>query len=600
MSGKGESKAGGKAKPTTKAEKKPLPARGGKGGRGGKKGGGSWLRWPFRLIGLVLVMAAGAVLWLDQQNPFFNDLGWLAIAPALYALLSMKVDWASVALGVLAAAGWGYAAPSPKGPVPVKLMVMGVDGATFEIVDTHRDQLPNFQALKKDGTRGVLTSMEPMFSPLLWTTMASGRPPDEHGIRGFNVHSNDCQVARFWDVAEDKGMSVGLYKWLVDYPPRSFKTGGFWVPSWLAPDVHTWPAELSIVKEVELSKRLRRKQVASKDSAPMQALRLAQQGVRLSTMVKAARWSWRERFDHPDTVTVNVEMQKLRGWIDHDVFIAWLHREKPQLATFNYYATDGLAHLYWDRYEKGGTEVLEAYEQADAILGDIRAQLSPDTRFILVSDHGFKAMDGKGLAGQFAPLTERLKARLGTQGFTGVDVSKVGHKLTVAFGDAGQRDAVHTFLVGLADGAGNPFYKVEEVAGSNQTFGLTLADEAITAERLKSDTVSGEPIADYVKLTDAYTGTHKENGVVFLAGPGVEAGKELPPQAMLDVAPTILAAMGLPASKEMTGKPIVFPEAGARVDDYDTLILSLPWLTGSEGVNEEQLKQLGYIDDGKK
>jgi hypothetical protein len=48
----------------------------------------------------------------------------------------------------------------------------------------------------------------------------------------------------------------------------------------------------------------------------------------------------------------------------------------------------------------------------------------------------------------------------------------------------------------------------------------------------------------------------------------------------------------------MKGEPIVFPEAGARVADYDTLILELPWIDGSAGVNEEQLQKLGYIDGG--
>lgn len=553
-------------------------------------------RWTGRLAGLAFVVAAGAAWWLDRANPFFNDLPWLAVVPGALALALFRLDRAAAALCAVAALGWLASAPMPSGKATPKLVVYGVDGATFEVIDAHADQLPNFQALRAEGTRAVLTSMEPMFSPLLWTTLASGRPPDEHGIRGFNVHADDCRVARFWDVAEDAGMGVGLYKWLVDYPPRQFAHGGFWVPSWLAPDVHTWPAELSVVKEVELSKRLRRKQVAASRSAPELALALIRVGARMSTMVNAVEWSLTERFLKPDTVTVNVRMQELRGWIDRDVFLAQLHATNPAVATFNYYATDGLAHLYWDRHEKGGDEVLTAYRQADRILGDIRAAVGPDTRLVVVSDHGFKAMDGTGLAGQFAPLTERLKVRLGEQGFAGVDVSKVGHKLSVGFGDATQREAVKTFLVGLTDAEGRPFYKVEDIAGTATSFGLTLADETITAERLAADQVSGEPIAQYVKLTDAYTGTHKDNGVFYTVGPGAPAGAELPAVPMLDVAPTLLAALGLPASVEMSGSAVVYPEVTPRVADYDRLLLSLTWLDGTGGVNEEQLKLLGYVE----
>lgn len=547
------------------------------------------------LVAAGLLVASGVTLWLDLANPFFNDRGLYVVAPLLVVVLWWRSSRAVAALAALAAAGWLYSARTPTDRIPLKLMVYGVDGGTFDVIDSHAAMLPNFARLREDGTRAVLTSMEPMFSPLLWTTLASGRPPDEHGIRGFNVHSNDCRVARFWDVAEDAGMGVGLYKWLVDYPPRSFRTGGFWVPSWLAPDVHTWPEELSVVKELELSKRLRRKQVEARRSTAQLALGLVRVGVRLSTLEKAASWSLRERFQHPDTVTVNVEMQKLRGWIDRDVFLAQLHATRPAVASFNYYATDGLAHLYWDRYEQGGDEVLSAYRQADEILGSIRAALGPETRLIVVSDHGFKAMDGTGLAGQFAPLTERLKARLTEQGFAGVDVTKVGHKLTVAFTDPGQRDAVRSALASLSDASQQPFYKVEDMATTSLAFGLTLADETITAERLASDFVSGEPIKDYVTLTDAYTGTHKENGIFYTAGPGAAPGAELPAVPMLNIGPTLLAAMGLPASAEMSGVPVVYPEAGARVADYDTLLLTLPWLDGTGGVNEDQLKALGYI-----
>ncbi|MFN7146571.1 MAG: alkaline phosphatase family protein, partial [Myxococcota bacterium] len=481
---------------------------------------------------------------------------------------------------------WAVSGFDPRDPAPAKVVVYGVDGATFDKIDAL--DLPNFERLAAEGTRATLTSMEPMFSPLLWTTMASGRTPAEHGVRGFRVQATDCTVARFWDVAEDRGWSVGLYKWLVDYPPR--QVDGFWVPSWLAPGPETWPAELTYVKELELSKRMRRKQVASRRPTHELVLGLVKAGVRLSTLVRAAAWSLEERTTGASPKRANLVMQTMRGRIDRDVFVAQLHARGPELATFTYYATDGLAHLYWD----DPAVVDAAYRQADAILGDIRAQLHDDARLVVVSDHGFKAMDGTGLAGQFAPLTERLRERLSAE-VGAADVTKVGHKLTVGLADpARQADAV-AWLEALRDAAGAPFYTVEDLGGGS--IGLTLADEQITAERLAADTVGGEPIARYVKLTDAYTGTHEERGVFYAVGAGVPAGAKLDPVAMVDVAPTVLAAMGLPASVEMPGKAVVFPEATPRVADWDGLLARLKWLGGQDGQNDEMLKALGYVED---
>ncbi|MSP54186.1 MAG: hypothetical protein EXR69_01040 [Myxococcales bacterium] len=559
-----------------------------------------------------VALCAGGVLAGSALNPFFLDVPLLVGLPLLSAVLVLSWigrDRPSRVLGVASVALLAVAmARVPRGPASPRTFVLGVDGATFAVIDAHPDILPNFTALRNDGARAVLRSRDPMFSPLLWTTIASGRTPDEHGVHGFHVHADDCKVARFWDVAEEQGQGVGLYKWLVDYPPRSFKTGGFWVPSWLAPDVQTFPADLSVVKELELSRRLRRKQVAAKHSTVSMAVRLVGVGVRLSTLLRAVSWSLEERILSPKTERVNTAMQELRGWIDRDVFVASVHRTRPDLASFTYYATDGLAHLYWDKYEAGqhsggqgavDSPVLAAYRQADAILLSIRGMMGPDARLIVVSDHGFQAMDGTGLAGQFAPLTERLRARLDVQVPSGApfDVMKVGHKLTVGFADPAQREPVRAALAALVDAKGEAFYRVEDIDGMGGALGLTLADEQLTGERLATDTVGGESITAYVTLTDAYTGTHKWDGIFYAYGEGVQPGTELAEVPLLDAAPTILAAAGLPAARNMVGTAQIFAEL-PRVDSWDSLVLDLQWVDVGEagvGVNTDALKLLGYV-----
>lgn len=533
-------------------------------------------------MNLALALFGAALLGvarIELDNPWFNDVPWVAIVPLGLAVWARKRR-PQAGMALLMALLWAWTARSPSEKAAAKLVVLGVDGATFDVID--QQALPAFEALGRDGARATLTSMEPMFSPLLWTTMASGRPPEEHGVRGFHVQAPDCKVARFWDVAEHEGHRIGLYKWLVDYPPREVQ--GFWVPSWLAPAPDAWPPALSAVKELELSKRMRRKRVEATRSSPELAIALAKVGVRMSTLARAVAWSVEERVTRPQPHRANVAMQMLRGRIDHDVFLAQLHLERPDVATFTYYATDGLAHLYWDHPDV----IRDAYRQADGILADVRDALGPDARLVVVSDHGFKAMDGTGLAGQFAPLTERLQARM-TEAAGKVDVTRVGHKLTVA---AERPDDARAFLATLTDATGAPFYVVEDTPGG--TLGLSLADEQITAERLRRETVGGEPLTHYVKLTDAYTGTHEPRGVFFAAGPGVTPGARLPDVALLDVAPTILAAMGLPASDEMKGRAVVWPEA-PRVASWDHLVPTLRFLGGEAGVNDEMLKQLGYV-----
>ncbi len=545
-------------------------------------------------MGLTLLTVAGGlgVAVVDGlHNPFFNDLPWFSLAYlALTGLLLRRARGLALTTLLVAAVWLAGALHRPSGPSSVDVLVYGVDGGTFDVIDTYAEELPAFTQLRADGTRAVLRSIEPMFSPPLWTSIASGRKADDHGIRGFRVQASDCKVARFWDVAEEHEWRIGLYKWLVDYPPRQVQ--GFWVPSWLAPSTETWPESLGVVKEIELARRIRRKQTAATRSNVELGWALIGSGGRLSTLLDAALWVLEEKLLPQDLVRASIRQQIIRGNIDRDVFVAQLYTLRPRLATFNYYATDGLAHRYWDRHLAGGDEVRVAYRQADQILAELRSHLGPQARLIVVSDHGFQAMEQSGKDGNYAPTTERLRLRLG-ETVGPVDVTRVGRRLTVAFQTHDQRVKGETWISELRDQDGAPVF-VQDAHPENQlTIGLNLAIEMINAEVLERSTVGGEPMRDWVTLSDSFTGTHHAAGIFYAAGPGVTPGEELPTVELLQVAPTVLAAMGLPAADDMPEKAVIFPEL-PRVASWDQLVLGLTWLGGEAGVNDDRLKQLGY------
>src|SRR3989338_7322162 len=83
------------------------------------------------------------------------------------ALLIFSVGWFSI----------GYFSKN-KGP---KLILLGIDGADWDIIDHYiiEGRLPTFSRLKREGAWGYLRSFDPMLSPMLWTTIATGKRPDE-------------------------------------------------------------------------------------------------------------------------------------------------------------------------------------------------------------------------------------------------------------------------------------------------------------------------------------------------------------------------------------------------------------------------------------
>ncbi|NOY26792.1 MAG: hypothetical protein GXP62_13045 [Oligoflexia bacterium] len=528
-----------------------------------------------------------------------------------------------------------FAAPVPA-KVDAKLVIVGMDGATWDIID--KLDLPMFKTLSGEGTRAVLTSRKPMFSPLLWTTMATGQVPEVHGIHGFRVRGDQAAYPRWWEIAHQAGLRVGVYKWLVTFPPQDLSQdpkaaaaraparadsdfylaalekgrGGFIVPAWLAPTPETWPMSLSFIKELELSRRLKRKQHAATRPSWRLALDGIEHGFRWSTLCKAVDWTLRDRFLKPSPEERAWRLQMLRVDMDRDVFIHQLHMQRPDVASFTDYATDALGHTHfglWVDCQDGSgpcddlSQALpDAYRQADQVLYEIANSVDDDTTILVVSDHGFRAMGATDAGRFFAPKTEHLKARL--QAEVGpVDVSKTGIKITVALlGEdvEAEKASIVAFLSGLTQkSTGKPFYRWEDMPDSPRELGLSLNDERIDQQRLDSDQVGGEPLSDYAKLTDAYSGEHDASGVFLARGPGIAAGALHAPIPLLDLGPTILSLLDLPAAIDMPGQA-VFGETLPRVATYEALAPihhGGSAATGDVDVNTEALKALGYIEE---
>jgi arylsulfatase A-like enzyme len=588
--------------------------------------------------GLAGLLCAAPVLWAQLKNPWFMDRPglWtlLAVLPAglLGAVMGLALArWLGRLPLVAALACWllGWAAsplvgqlwPRPQRVDSLRLLVVGVDGATFDLMDPMGGSLPTFEALMERGVRADLQAAEPMFSPLLWTTMSTGKTPEQHGVHGFDVNAGACRSARFWEIMEDAGLDTGIYKWLVTYPPQELAT--FQVPAWLAPAPDTWPADLSFIKEIELSRRLKRKQVRATRGNAALALEGLSRGFRLGTLFAAARFSLAEKLLGPDPERAHQQGQLIRVMMDRDLFVHLLHQHDPAVATFTDYATDAIGHRFWKYHQpelfsgvepgavdRWGDSLPHAYRQADAVLAELLALLPPDARVVVLSDHGFQALQGGEDSGMFfAPRTERLRALIEQRGIA-VEVAKLGHKVVVtSTGGEGGDDVrlslerIETVLAGLVqDSTGEPFYRWERVADDPRSLGLTLRDERVTPQRIQEDSVGGEPLSEFVRLTEAYSGVHERDGIFLAAGPGIAQGVTLDPMSHLDVTPTLLELVGLPPAQDMVGaapqamftQPPALPEAPPS---YDALVTERRLLGASDtGSNEEALRALGYID----
>ena len=97
---------------------------------------------------------------------------------------------------IASAAALLLACASPSPEPARRVFLIGIDGATWDVMDPllKAGRLPNLAALIDEGVRASLKSMIPTRSPALWTTIATGKDFDEHGISDFTEVVRDDGV----------------------------------------------------------------------------------------------------------------------------------------------------------------------------------------------------------------------------------------------------------------------------------------------------------------------------------------------------------------------------------------------------------------------
>jgi predicted AlkP superfamily phosphohydrolase/phosphomutase len=139
-----------------------------------------------------------------------------------------------------------------------KVILLGIDGATPSMMFPWAEQgkLPNLRRVLRQGAYGTLESTLPPYSAQAWVSMMTGRQPPKHGVLDFFerdagqaqhsfISSALIRGEALWSMLNRQGKRVGVVNVPLTYPP--VQVNGYMVSGFMTPkgrDDYVYPPEL--------------------------------------------------------------------------------------------------------------------------------------------------------------------------------------------------------------------------------------------------------------------------------------------------------------------------------------------------------------------
>ncbi|MDP9340931.1 MAG: alkaline phosphatase family protein [Actinomycetota bacterium] len=522
-----------------------------------------------------------------------------------------------------------------------RVLLVGWDGADWRILDPLLEQgaLPNLAALIGRGAKGVLRSTIPTHSWAAWPSFLTGVDPADHGV---------------FDILESV---PGTHK---QYPVtyKSIKERTF------LPDLSAAGREILMVNvpltfpPPEIRGRLIAGGVLPKGRAFTYPSTLADDLEKAGTPWPINGMSWTTYRNRPDafldevnTVT-RARIKAMERLADSD----W------DLGCFVFFATDRVQHClseylspdhpdYATRSkEKVAERVRDVYRMLDEALGSLLSRTRHDDLVMFISDHGFQSctravhmdqllrhlgyLQFSASQAVFGPMqwgwarnvARKVYDMLGLHGKVSLPQSVNWAKTRAYTSIRSTGEGVSVNLAGREVDGIVPAEDYERVrdelaeriasfkdpdTGRSPVKRVWRREEVFKGKFLdRAPDLLFEPAELYslthakamVERADWVSGDHRMEGVIVAAGPNVAADAFAESPNLVDVAPTVLAALDAPASVAHTGRvltSVLGAEAAVRAGDASAAATE----DGGQAVGdleaeemEEHLRGLGYLE----
>ena len=521
-----------------------------------------------------------------------------------------------------------------------RVVLIAWDGADWRILDPLLDagELPNLQALIDRGHKSVLRSTIPTHSWAAWPSFLTGVDPGDHGVydiletvpgthKQYPVTYRSIKARTFLSDLDAAGKTQLLLDIPLTFPPPEIKgrllAGG------------VLPKNRTFTTPADLPDTLRK--------------------AGLEWPINGMSWTtYRNRPDAYLDEAFDVTAKRIAAseWLmdntEWDLMASvWVGVDRTQHAHSNYVAPDHPDYAV-NRTTRIGAKVRDIYKQLDDAIGAFLTRSRDDDIVLFISDHGFqsctRALHMDHLLKQFGflefsasnvvfgpmqwgpvrNLARRVYDVLGLHGKVSLPQSVSWSKSRAYTSIRSTGEGVSINLAGREpDGVVDPadFEKVrgdlmdrlasfeDPKSGRRPVKAVYRREDIFTGAHARSaPDILMEPAEGYsltharsaIEDADWVSGDHRIDGVIVAAGPGVKPFEQ--PPLLIDMAPTILAALHAPSATSPSGRilhEVVGAEATvtAREATGTVGVTDEPTVTETEaGEMEEHLRGLGYLE----
>jgi len=308
------------------------------------------------------------------------------------------------------------------------LVIIGIDAGSWNVIDPllKQGKLPNLGRLVAQGASMELKTFKRTHSsPVLWTSILTGKKPPKHGIQGY-VSPKGFPVASYMRKVKDlpELLSQGGYK--VGFV-------GFWA-SWPAEKVRGWNVSevfsLGRYKDTsaganlsanDYSYLLKIKEVTYPEELLLEIypLLLSPEQIPIETYSRVLPLGEgdAQRFQSIRLVAREDIESLLKFSLVSDLnyrnaALYLLEKKQPEVLAVYFEGADITGHFFWrymepEYFPKSPAADQERYQEViknyyvmlDDFIGQLRQAAGPETAFLVISDHGMVRVPREGADG---------------------------------------------------------------------------------------------------------------------------------------------------------------------------------------------------------